>query len=212
MIEEFIEHSFKAGAALLTALKHRDAYTEAHCARVAHLAFYMGNKLGLSEDELACLVSASILHDIGKIGVSDDLLLKPNALVPIEFEVMKSHTIIGASIVEKLDIPTAAEVAQLVRWHHERIDGTGYPDGLKGDEIPIGARIISIVDAFDALTSFRVYRQGISTDQALEKLQQEANDRYGLGIMEALRQVLQEIDANAQQTIPIMFDVNAVTC
>jgi len=192
MIEEFINTSFRAAAALLAALKHRDAHTEEHCTRVARLAWLTGRELGLSEADNACLVSGAILHDVGKIGIPDKVLLKNGALDAEQFDVIKRHSEIGANIVEKLEIPTAIKVSQLVRWHHERIDGGGYPDGLRGDEIPIGARIISTVDAFDAITSDRCYREGVDAALAVQQLKREQECRFGADIVSALESVVED--------------------
>ena len=192
MIEEFIANSFRAGSALLEALKHRDAHTEAHCTRVARYAWHTARKFDYAESDLGCIVSAAVLHDIGKIGVPDTILLKDGKLEPVEFEIIKQHSEIGAAIVEKLDIPTSSKVAQLVRWHHERIDGGGYPDGLSGDAIPLGARIISTVDAFDAMTSDRCYRKGTGSRKAFETLKREQEFRFGRDVIDALAEVVEE--------------------
>ncbi len=194
MIEEFIATSFRAGAALLTALKHRDHYTEAHCTRVARLAWYTGEQLGVAKSDLGCLISAAVLHDVGKIGIPDNILLYSGSLDSYQYEEIKAHSAIGANIVEKLDIPTASRVAELVRWHHERVDGKGYPDGLTKDEIPLGARIISVVDAFDAITSTRRYRLGLEVDEALAELEAEAEQRFGEDVVAALKTVVKEKD------------------
>ena len=192
MIEEFIGTSFRAGAALLTALKHRDHYTEAHCTRVARLAWHTGEALGVALSDLGCLISAAVLHDVGKIGIPDRILLYSGSLDSYQYEEIKAHSEIGANIVEKLDIPTARRVAELVRWHHERVDGQGYPDGLTEDEIPLGARIISVVDAFDAITSTRRYRLGLEVNEALLQLEAEAGTRFGVDVVAALKQVVGE--------------------
>lgn len=190
MIEQFIANSFRAGSALLEALKHRDAHTEAHCTRVARYAWYTAKQLDIADSMLGCIVSGAVLHDVGKIGIPDDVLLKNGALDAEEFEVIKLHSSIGASIVEKLDIPTADKVSTLVRGHHERLDGRGYPDGLSGEQIPLGARIISAVDAFDAITSTRCYRQGLQVNDALAKLQTEQDARFGADVIGALAGVI----------------------
>ncbi len=199
MIEEFIDTSFRAAAALLAALKHRDAHTEEHCSRVARLAWLTARELGFSETDTGCLVSGAILHDVGKIGIPDEVLLKNGALDAEQFEVIKRHSEIGcvfrlkeigANIVEKLEIPTAGKVSKLVRWHHERIDGGGYPDGLRGDEIPIGARVISAVDAFDAITSDRCYRDGVDAVTAVRQLEREQDSRFGADVVSALESVV----------------------
>ncbi|MCG8429337.1 MAG: HD domain-containing protein [Chromatiales bacterium] len=190
MIQDFIQSSFKTSAAVLTALKYRDACTEAHCTRVATLAWQMGANMGLVERELGCMVSAAVLHDVGKIGIPDHILLHTGPLNQQEIEVIRGHSEIGEQIVGQLDIPTASEVAVLVRWHHERLDGQGYPDGLKGSEVPLMARIISAADAYDALTSERTYRNSWANQTAIDELTREQETRFGSNVISALRDVL----------------------
>lgn len=189
-----IDAAYQASAALIAALEHRDLYTLDHSRRVAFLAFKVSKRLGLDEQEQARCMIAAVLHDIGKIGVPDQILLNEGRLSKEEFELIKNHSIVGQSITEKLQIPFAEEVACYVRWHHERMDGNGYPDGLIGDEIPVGARIISVVDAYDAIRSDRVYRKGSSQAVALEKIAALAGSSFDPDVVQAITDILAELD------------------
>jgi putative nucleotidyltransferase with HDIG domain len=159
-------------AALMSALDARDRETEGHSLRVSHLTAKLGQTLNFSHEQLKVLERGSLLHDIGKIGISDTILHKPGPLSEAEWKIMRCHPDIGARIVE--GIPFLQDTIPLIRHHQERWDGTGYPDGLYHEEIPILARMFSIVDAFDALTSNRPYRVKISSTEALEYLKEQS--------------------------------------
>lgn len=147
---------------LARAIDAKDRYTNGHSFRVSEYAVKLAQKLGWSENEIKELEREALLHDIGKIGVPDAVLNKPGKLSEAEFETIKSHTTIGRNILEGLEgMHSAAEAAA---FHHERYDGKGYPEGLKGTSIPVHARIITIADAFDAMRSDRVYRKGLPSD------------------------------------------------
>jgi putative nucleotidyltransferase with HDIG domain len=173
-----LEVIYRAGDALRTALMHRDEYTQAHCDRVSRLAVRIGERCGLGEAELAPLRLAAVFHDIGKIGIPDRVLFKRGPLGAEEFAIMQAHATIGASIVEKIDLPHAAEAARIIRWHHEHMDGTGYPDGIAGEAVPVASRIIAVVDAFDALTSRRCYRAPMTATEALALMGEGAGGRF----------------------------------
>ena len=153
---------------LALTVEARDAYTEGHCERLAQYATALGLELGLGDADLEALRRGGYLHDVGKIGIPDRILLKKTRLSRGEFELMKRHTIIGESLCGSLR--SLAPVRRIVRHHHERLDGSGYPDGLRGDAIPLLAQIISIVDAFDAMTTMRPYRAPLTLDHACEEL------------------------------------------
>jgi putative nucleotidyltransferase with HDIG domain len=163
-------------ASLTSALDARDRETEGHSIRVTQLAVKLGESLGYSADQLKILERGSILHDIGKIGISDTILHKPGPLTEDEWKIMRLHPDIGAKIVE--GIPFLQDTILLIRHHQERWDGTGYPGKLKGTEIPEMARLFSVIDAFDALTSTRPYRQKISKEEALEYLREMAGVHF----------------------------------
>ncbi len=146
----------------------KDKYTNGHSFRVSEYSVKLARRLGWAEEEIQLLERESLLHDIGKIGVPDAVLNKPGRLNDEEFNTIKNHTKIGRTILEGID--GMQSVADVAAYHHERIDGSGYPDGLKGTEIPAHARIISIADAFDAMSSDRVYRKGMEKDAIRREL------------------------------------------
>jgi HD-GYP domain-containing protein (c-di-GMP phosphodiesterase class II) len=150
---------------VVTMIDKRDTYTGEHSKKVYEYSVQLGMALQIDEVEMSELKSASILHDIGKLGVSDSILMKPGKLTESEFDKIKLHPQIGAEILDK--IADLRRIVDHVKHHHERIDGTGYPDGLKSHEISRVARIIAVADTYDALTSDRPYRQGMSSEKAL---------------------------------------------
>ncbi len=170
--------------ALMSALDARDRETEGHSKRVSHIACEMGEALGLDGGQLKALERGSLLHDIGKIGVSDTILHKPGKLTDDEWKIMRMHPDIGSRIVER--IPFLQECMPVVRYHHERWNGSGYPLGLKGADIPIFARIFAVADVYDALTSKRSYRTSSTPDEALAYLREQANILFDRDIVESL--------------------------
>ena len=170
------------------ALDARDRYTESHSIRVSELAGNLGDRLDLGNRECELLRTAGSLHDLGKIGVRDDILNKPGPLTEEEWEVMRRHPDIGADMIEQHSALT--DVAPLVRHHHERWDGTGYPSGLKGDVIPFGARILSVADSFDTITGPRLYRQSLMTPiEGVEDISRRAGHWYDPNVVDALREI-----------------------
>lgn len=156
---------------LALTIEARDPYTNGHCQRLASYATALGVQLDLSDSELAALHRGGYLHDVGKIGVPDSILLKPGQLTPDEFERVKQHPVIGESLCGQLRV--LRSVRPIVRHHHEKLDGSGYPDALTGEQIPLLAQIVSIVDEYDALTTARPYREAMSSDAACEELNRE---------------------------------------
>ena len=154
--------------ALASAIDAKDPITEHHCDRVAEQAISLARAAGLSEDAIEAVGYGAVLHDVGKIGIAEAVLLKPGELTDDERAEMQRHPVIGADILRPLRL--GGLVGPIVRGHHERWDGDGYPDGLRGGAIPIGARIVSVVDAYDAMTHSRPYRAALSADQAREEL------------------------------------------
>jgi putative two-component system response regulator len=150
----------------------RDGCTSGHCERMAEYAAAFGTHLALLPEEIAALYRGGYLHDVGKIGVPDAVLLKPGRLTSDEFAIMKRHTVVGEAVCGSLR--SLRLVKSIVRSHHERLDGSGYPDGLRGDTIPLLAQIIGIVDVYDALTTDRPYRKRMPVDAALNELRREA--------------------------------------
>lgn len=157
---------------LALTIEARDCNTEGHCQRLAAYAVSLGRAVGLDEDDIAALERGGYLHDVGKVGIPDAVLLKPGPLTPDEFRVMKQHTLIGDRLCGELR--SLRRVRPIVRHHHERLDGTGYPDGLRGDAIPLLAQVMGIVDVFDALTTARPYKAALPRARAAEELRAEA--------------------------------------
>ena len=157
---------------LARAIEARDQFTEEHVERVADSAVRLARKAGIEHDQLDAVRYGGILHDIGKIGVPDAILNKPASLTPEEFEIMKQHPVIGYQICEPLK--SLAGALPLIRHHHEKLDGSGYPDGIAGDAISLPARIMAIADIYDALTSHRAYRKALPHDQAVAILHGDA--------------------------------------
>ncbi len=162
--------------ALAAAAEAKDPYTESHTKRVASTAHHLGTRLGLQESDLVALYRGGLIHDIGKIGVPDAILLKPGPLNAEEERQMRAHPVIGERIVKPL--PSAADVLIIIRHHHERFDGGGYPDGLAGYKIPLLARIVSVSDAYDALASDRPYRARRNSEEAIEALMRGAGQQW----------------------------------
>jgi cyclic di-GMP phosphodiesterase len=157
---------------LALTIEARDAYTDGHCQRLARYGVALGRAIGCQQEDLDALQRGGFLHDIGKVGIPDAVLLKPGRLTPDEYEVIKQHTVIGDRLCGSLR--SLRRVRPIVRHHHERLDGTGYPDGLRGNEIPLLAQIIGIVDVFDALTTERPYKPALSLEDAARELAAEA--------------------------------------
>jgi HD-GYP domain-containing protein (c-di-GMP phosphodiesterase class II) len=174
----------RAREALLPALGAHVAALEEHVDRVGELSSRVAVALGLPEQEARTIGLAGRLHDIGKIGIPRAILDKPGALDEQEWAHVRRHTVIGERIV--LGDPALADTAPLIRSSHERVDGNGYPDRLRGASIPLGSRIIAVCDAFDALTSDRVYRRAIGTRAALTELRRNGGSQFDASVVEAL--------------------------
>jgi putative nucleotidyltransferase with HDIG domain len=170
--------------ALSEALARVHNGTAEHAQAVAELAERVGTRLGMRGAELRTLRWGALLHDVGKIEVRREVLNKPGPLTDDEFEEIKQHTIVGALMVER--VARLGRVQQLVRWSHERWDGDGYPDGLAGVAIPLGARVISVCDAYDAMVSDRPYRAAMSSAEALAELRAGAGSQFDPNVVEAL--------------------------
>jgi putative nucleotidyltransferase with HDIG domain len=176
---------------LVRTIQAKDQYTSGHSTRVSRYALLIAEKLGLSTKEKHQLYLASMLHDIGKIGVPDELLHRPGALSDDEMERVRSHVQLGASMIEMLG--EMHPIVPLIRHHHESWDGTGYPDGMKGEEIPLISRIISVADMYDAMTSDRPYRKRRSHQEAVEEIKVTCGSKLDPRVAEAFLQVLKEI-------------------
>jgi diguanylate cyclase (GGDEF)-like protein/putative nucleotidyltransferase with HDIG domain len=180
---------------LALAIDAKDHTTHEHLHRVRIYAAEIAKELGLSELESNALHAAALLHDIGKLAVPDHIISKPGRLTPEEFEKMKIHPIVGADILERVAFPYP--VAPIVRAHHEKWDGSGYPDGLKGEEIPIGARILAAVDCLDAVASDRQYRKALPLDEAMKLIVKESGKSYDPRVVEVLARRYRELEASA---------------
>jgi HD-GYP domain-containing protein (c-di-GMP phosphodiesterase class II) len=186
----------RVAEALTHAVETKDTYTEGHLRRVSQYAVAVGEKLGVRGQELEQLYVASMLHDVGKLGVPEHVLHKDGPLDPHEEEIMRRHPEIGAKLLEKLEL--LGDVAPLVLHHQERFDGKrqgtnpGYPRGLAGEEIPLGARVIAVVDAYDAMTTSRPYREALSVDDATATLRRERGRQFDPTVVDAFLDCLVE--------------------
>jgi putative nucleotidyltransferase with HDIG domain len=186
-------------AALSSALDVRDTETEGHARRVVRYMELIAEALGVPVERYATLRRGALLHDIGKIGVPDQILRKPGPLTESEWHTMKTHPHLGAKIIA--NIPFLEEVAVIIRAHHERWDGLGYPEGLSGEQIPLGARIFAVADSFDAMTSDRPYRHGRPLEAALAEINRCSGTQFDPTVVAAFRAVplprIAAIHANA---------------
>jgi diguanylate cyclase (GGDEF)-like protein len=180
-------HESTLASALALAVDAKDSYTRSHCQTVSQLCAAIATELGLEGEQVARIRLAGLLHDVGKIGVPDAILNKPAALTDAEFEVMKRHSLLGGDIVEAAEMH---DEARWVRHHHERFDGTGYPDALAGDEIPLESRIILVADAFEAMTSDRPYRRAPGVEFAIDELRLHAGAQFDPEVVSALCRAL----------------------
>lgn len=165
-----------SAAAILMSLavlvEERDGNTQGHCYRMANYATALGRRVGMAEEEVNALHRGGFLHDIGMLAIPESVLKKGGALEPDEYDTVKSHTTVGETLCSTLG--SLAAVRPIIRWHHERVDGSGYPDGLRGDAVPLGAQIMGIVDVYDAVTTQRPYQRAQSVEEALRILHTQA--------------------------------------
>ena len=196
---------------LIFTIEARDSYTRQHSQRVTSYAVSIARKLGFNDEEQEALKFSGILHDIGKIGVSDRILLKPGKLSLEEFNAIKGHPVIGDSIVEPLGLSLIER--QVIRHHHERLDGKGYPDGLKGDEIPMAIRVVSVADAFDAMTTKRPYREPLSIDQAFSEMIKGSGSQLDQVVVDTLIGLVEneciEVPSGQEVAMTSSFDIHS---
>jgi len=195
---EELKTSYGILEALSSALDLRDQATEGHCRRTAELAVTVARELALSDSQVRLVGQAAFVHDIGKIGVPDAVLAKPGPLTEEEWEQMRRHPELGYRMLKR--VPTLGEVAEIVHCHHETYDGTGYPRGLKGEEIPLGARIFALVDAYDAITSDRPYRKARSCEDALAELRRCSGTQFDPRIVQAFVRAVERQLASKTKT------------
>lgn len=183
---------------MLLALDAKDQYTYEHSTRVAYYSLTLGKELGLSETQLYDLEMSGLFHDLGKIGTPDSILNKPTRLNEEEFEIMKLHPIRSGDILE--GFKDFKEVAKIVRHHHERYDGRGYPNGLKGEDIPLFSRILLIADTFDAMTSSRAYRKGLPYSTAFSELEEFSGSQFDPGLVSLFIEGMLKEEKNKEKT------------
>ena len=190
--------------ALATAIDSRDHYTGGHSYMVTQYALKMAERVGLDEKDLELMQIAGLLHDIGKIGISDTILNKPGKLTEEEMNIIKAHPILGHTIIESID--ALKPVSKIIYHHHEHYDGKGYPEGLKGEDIPLMSRILTVSDVFHALTSDRIYRKGMPLDKALAIMREETGTTFDPDIMTIFFQLVEEEEIlPAEQVIANAF-------
>lgn len=195
--EQMEKLSLQVLRTLSTTIETKDEYTRGHSHRVGEYAALIARELGWSQEEIINLKNTADLHDIGKIGVPDTILNKPTKLTEDEYIIIKDHTVIGAEILKNITlIPHAAEVA---RSHHERYDGTGYPDGLKGEDIPLYARVIAVADSYDAMSSRRIYRSALSRQEICEEIRSNQGKQFDPVIAEVFLRLLTEDRLQVQE-------------
>lgn len=195
-VEEMASLHLRTIEALALAIEAKDHTTHEHLKRVRVYAVEIAQHMKVSPDDLEALRAASLLHDIGKLAVPEHIISKPGKLTPEEFEKMKIHPIVGAEILQRVQFPYP--VVPIVRAHHERWDGSGYPFGLRGEEIPIGARILAAVDCLDALASDRQYRRALPLDDAMQHVEMEAGISFDPQVVAVLKEHYQELERKAQ--------------
>lgn len=194
VLQEKIENHHKALISLVELIEEKDSYTAGHALRVANYSQIIAHELGCSEDECKLIYEAGILHDIGKIDIPDSVLVKSEQFRGLENELIKQHVDVGVDILSK--IPIYKDHLDLIRCHHERYDGKGYPEGLKANEIPKLARIMMVADAFDAMTTNRNVQRRKSTEEALEELQRSSFIQFHPEVVEIVAKTLSKIKLN----------------
>ncbi len=177
-------------SALATAIEKRDPYTAGHQRRVAELARAIAREMKLSEDQIQCVYMAALLHDVGKISVPSEILSKPGRLNEPEYQIMKFHPVVGYEILKDIDFPWP--IAEAVLYHHERLDGSGYPNGLKNGEIPLESRILAVADVVEAISSHRPYRPALGIDAAIEEIKTHKDKLYDPQVVDACIRILKE--------------------
>ncbi len=186
---------------IMHALSCKDRYTFEHSTRVAYFSLALGREVGLSEEELYDLEIAALFHDLGKIGIPDAILLKPSRLTEDEFVKMKGHPSLSAEIIAHFK--PFEKAAKYAKHHHERYDGRGYPDALKGEDIPLLSRIILIADTFDAITSNRPYRQGLSYEVAFRELEEFSGGQFDPNLVEHFCQAMRREHQKGEDTFKL---------
>jgi len=175
---------------LISIIEAKDPYTKGHTERVAAYSMAIANRLGFDEESLRTILFGALLHDIGKMGVLDKIINKPGPLTEQEWELMRAHPVVGAQIVEKMEFLGAT--IDIVRHHHESWNGKGYPDGLRGENIPYHARIVTVADSFDAMTTDRPYRKALSLDEAVNRLEEASGVQFDAALVKIFVKYVKE--------------------
>lgn len=195
-LQRELQNSYIATVSMLAdAVEAKDPYTHGHCDLVSRYARMTAHKMDLSEEDRSIICYSALLHDVGKIGVSDGVLNKPGPLLPEERDLMRAHVRVGHDLIAK--VPALSRVAEVVLHHHEWWDGSGYPDGLQGEEIPVAARIVCAVDAYCAMITKRSYKEAYSVDRAREELQRCAGSQFDPQVVQAFLSVLDSAEAQS---------------
>jgi len=186
-VKDYEEHIFS----LVSIIEKRDSYTAGHTQRVAKYSVLIAKEMGISDENIEDLYRACMLHDIGKISTPDSILLKPGRLNNLEYEIIKEHVVVSYELLSSVDI--YKDIAEIVRHHHEHFDGNGYPQGLKGKQIPILSQIMTVADAFDAMTTNRIYKARKSVEKAIKELNELASKQFNAEIVKAASIALKDI-------------------
>lgn len=209
LVRDLEDLFFSSIRSLVAAIDAKDRYTHGHSERVTTFALKLAKELGLPEHEYEVLRLAGLLHDVGKIGVPEWVLNKPGELTDEEFALIMRHPVHGAEIISNIKSPYVPEIAASVLHHHERWDGSGYPDGLKGEESPIVARVLSLADAFDAMTSDRPYRKGYRMEQAAEVVRECSGSQFDPGLVEVFQKLYKRGELILPQTMALKYTTSA---
>ena len=198
--EELWETRLEVVRSLGRAAEYRDNETGMHIVRMSKISQLMAEAIGLSGEQAELILHASPMHDIGKVGIPDNILLKPGKLTSDEWEIMKTHTTIGHEILSTEKSTSLIEMAKIIALsHHEKWDGSGYPRGLKGEAIPIEARITALADVFDALTSERPYKKAWTVEEALAEINNQRDKHFESRLVDAFKEILPDVDLIRQQ-------------
>jgi len=188
LYESLFENVLQTLISLISTINMRDFYTEGHCKRVTEMSLAVAEKINMPEYEKDILRVACPIHDLGKVGIPDYILLKPDRLTDKEYELMKKHTVYGQDILSRFDI--LSNEAEIIKYHHERYDGKGYPNGITGEGIPLPARVIAVCDSFDAMTTDRPYRKAMSNNEALEEIKRCSGTQFDPEIVKGFEEVV----------------------
>jgi len=190
LYEEAKELCFSITQALVMAIEAKDSYTAGHSMRVTAIAEKIGQKLGFNQEQLEKLKKAALLHDIGKIGIPEKILNKPGKLLPEEYREIQNHPEIGLEIIKPIE--QMRDIFEIIYHHHEKYDGSGYPSGLKGEEIPLEARVLAVADAYEAMTSDRAYRKALTKEEAVSEILKQKGQQFDQKVVDAFLAVLKE--------------------